>query len=100
MKKMSPQFNDGWTDESYDFGHGGELNQKISGILNEACHVFYYHASGVWQTRDKDIYAKKLIPELRNRPSLIGQLKELEDRVVKMVVYRAVELIEQESDPR
>ena len=93
MKKMTPQKNDGWTDEYYDFGHGDELNDRISEILNEACHVFYHHASGVWSSNHKDLYARKLIPDLDAHPSLIGQMKQLDDRVVKMVVFRAIELM-------
>jgi hypothetical protein len=97
MKKMHPQRNDGWNDESYDFGRGDELNQKLGGILNEACHVFHEHAGGTWQSRDKDYYARQLIDELRAHPSLIGQLKQLEDRVVMMVVYRAIEIMKEED---
>jgi len=96
---MSPQQNDGWTDESYEFGRGDEFNRKIGEILNEACHAFHHHASGVWQNDHKDFYARKLIPEMQAHPSLIGQLKQLQDRVVKMVVYRAVEIIKEEGQP-
>ncbi len=92
MKKMEPQQNDGWSDEAYDFGHGNDLNQRVGHILNEACHVFYYHSSGVWTSNHKETYARQLIPYLEEHPSLIGQLKQLDDRVVKMVLYRAVEM--------
>jgi hypothetical protein len=89
---MQPIKNDGWTDIIYDFGLGAELNKRISFILNEACHVFYYHADGTWKSNDKDNYARQLAEEIRKTPSLIRKLIKLEDRVVRMVVFRAIEL--------
>ena len=97
MKKMDPQQNDGWTDVDYNFGEDDERNARISYILNEACHVFRHHAEGVWASQDKDAYARLLIPELKVHPSLIGQLKQLNDRVVKMVLYRAVEIMKEDG---
>jgi hypothetical protein len=93
MKRMEPQQNDGWTDVDYNFGQDEERNARISHVLNEACHVFRHHAEGVWASQDKDAYARLLIPEIQAHPSLIGQLNQLDDRVVKMVVYRAVEMM-------
>ncbi len=97
MKKMEPQENDGWSDEEYDFGHGPELDRAVEHILNEACHTFHHHASGVWASGHKETYARMLVPLIEQHPSLIGQLKQLDDRVVKMVLYRAVELAKEDE---
>jgi hypothetical protein len=86
--------NDGWTDVAYDLGADAEDSARISRILNEACHVFHHHVSGRWRSEDKDAYASLLIPEIERRPSLVGRLLKTEDRVVKMVTHRALELIE------
>ena len=86
--------NDGWTDVAYDLGDNAEDNARISRILNEACHVFHHHASGRWQSEDKDAYALLLVPEIERRPSLVGRLLKTGDRVVNMVTHRALELIE------
>jgi hypothetical protein len=84
--------NDGWTDVQYELGVEPEDNARISRILNEACHVFRHHASGVWQSEDKDAYAALLVAEIERRPSLVGRLLKTDDRVVKMITYRALEL--------
>ena len=97
MKKMEPQQNDGWSDEAYDFVHGDDLNQRVGHILNEACHVFYNHACGIWTSDQKETYARQLVPDLKEHPFLIRQLKQLDDRVVKMVLYRAVEMIKEDG---
>ena len=86
--------NDGWTDIEYDLGDDPDDNARISRILNEACHVFHRHAEGVWLTADKDAYASLLADEIERRPGLIGRLLNTDDRVVKMLAYRALELIE------
>jgi hypothetical protein len=84
--------NDGWTDIEYKFGDDDVENARISAVLNEACHVFHCHAEGVWLSHDKDSYASELAEELRLRPSLAGRLLKTEDRVVKMLTFRALEL--------
>lgn len=91
--------NDGWNDVEYEFCVEPELNAKLSHILNEACHVFYHHADGYWQSRDKDRYAQMLAPEIVHRPSLTKRLLGTGDRVVKMVTYRALELTTQKDIP-
>jgi hypothetical protein len=84
--------NNGRSDIRYDFGVDKAQNERLSHILNEACHVFKCHAAGTWQTIDKDRYAKMLLGEVHNKPSLIRKMLKLQDRVVKMVVYRAIDL--------
>ena len=84
--------NDGWTDVEYDLGDLAD-NARIGAILNGACHVVRYHSGGTWATRDKDDYAQKLVDELRRRPGLAGRLLATEDRVVKMITYRALEIL-------
>ena len=95
---MSPQVYDGYTGFDYDFGRGEELNEKLNFILNEAIHVFYYHKDGKWNSKYKDEYANMLKVEIEKTPSLIKQLKQLEDRVVKMVTYRAIVLLEENKE--
>ena len=84
--------NDGWRDVEYDFGVEPELNAKLGKILNEACHVFYYHGDGNWNTVYKDRYAQLIAAEFEASPSLIRKLLGTEDRVIKMIAYRAIEL--------
>ena len=90
--------NKGWTGVEYNFGVEPELNKKLGETLNEACHVFYYHGDGNWITTYKDQYARLIAEEFRARPSLIKKLLGTEDRVVKMVAYRAIELNEGRGD--
>jgi len=85
--------NDGWHDVAYELGNNAEDNARISSILNEACHVFHLHSEGTWRSHDKDAYAQLLVEELDKRPTLVGRLLNTDDRVVKMLTYRALELI-------
>ena len=41
--------NDGWADIDYDLGQDPDDNARIGAILNEACHVFHYHAGLITQ---------------------------------------------------
>jgi len=85
--------NDGWTDVAYELGTDPVENTRIGAILNEACHVFRHHAEGTWKRVDKDLYARRLVPELKARPALVGRLLRTQDRVVKMLTYRAIEIL-------
>lgn len=85
--------NDGWTDVSYDFGSDQALNKGVGYILNEACHVFYFHAEGTWAKFDKESYAELLAIEFKKHPKLSYRVLKTNDRVVKMVAYRALELL-------
>lgn len=90
--------NDGWTDVAYDLGVDPADNARVGAILNEACHVFHRHAEGSWSTIDKDAYAQLLAPELKRRPGLAGRLLSTDDRVVKMITHRALELIQESNN--
>jgi hypothetical protein len=85
--------NDGWTDVAYELGERSEDNARLSALLNEACHVFHLHAEGVWRSQDKDAYAGRLADEIAARPGLVGRLLNTDDRVVKSLTHRAVELL-------
>jgi hypothetical protein len=88
--------NDGRTDVAYDLGDNPEDSARVGGILNEACHVFHHHAEGTWATHDKDAYARLLVEEIRKRPGLAGRLLATDDRVVKILTHRALELMRAE----
>ena len=92
MGKWSHPKNDGWTDVDYHLLEDPERNARLSAILNEACHVFLRHAEGVWKSHDKDAYAKLIAGEIKTTPSLIRKLLGTNDRVIKMLTYRAIEL--------
>ncbi|MCV6638036.1 hypothetical protein [Candidatus Albibeggiatoa sp. nov. NOAA] len=87
--------NDGWTDIKYDFGLDEDASKRVSHILNEACHVFYYHADGHWIKMYKDRYASELMQEFLSNPNLSSRVLKCGDRVVKMVAYRALELMKE-----
>ncbi len=53
--------NDGWTDLKCSFGDDDELNERLSALVNEVCHVFRHHAEGTWKDYDKSAYAKSLL---------------------------------------
>lgn len=82
--------NDGWHDIDYDFGVDNVLNEEISGILNEACHVFRLHADGNWNEIYKPRYARQLADKIAVRPSLIRKLLKLKDPVVSNITYAAI----------
>ena len=73
-------------------------NARLSAILNEAAHVFDWHAEGLWKTEYKDGFARLLMPHLKQHPKLIRSINKLNDRVFSMVVFRAVELLKIEEN--
>ena len=93
MNNWEQPKNSGWTDVEYDFGIDVEATKRISHILNEACHVFYYHADGHWQSSYKERYATELANEFKLNPDLSSRVLRSGDRVVKMVAYRALEIL-------
>lgn len=84
--------NDGFNSLDYNFGEDEELNEQISFILNEACHVFRYHADGNWQEVYKPKYAKMLAELITIKPSLIKNLLKLKDPVVSNITYAAIKI--------
>ena len=90
--------NDVWTDLKYSFGDDDELNERLSALLNEVCHVFRHHAEGTWKDHDKPAYAKKLAAEIGAQPSLIRKLLALKDPVISNVTYAAVEHTKKQDD--
>jgi hypothetical protein len=90
-KSIRPK-NDGWTDVDYQLLYDPERNARLSAVLNEACHVFRRHAEGVWKSHDKDAYARRIAAEIKITPYLVRKLLGTNDRVIRMLTYRAVEL--------
>ena len=70
-----------------------QTNARISAVLNEASHVFNWHKEGLWKSDYKDGFARLLTADLKAHPKLIPNILKLEDRVFSMIVYRAVELL-------
>ena len=79
-------------DISYDFGDDEKLNKNMSFILNEACHVFRYHADGHWKNIYKPKYANMLAEQITKKPSLIRKLLKLNDPVVSNITYAAIDI--------
>jgi hypothetical protein len=99
MKKIKPKTytkNDGWENIDYNLIEESDENKKLSHVLNEACHVFYHHATGRWE-EDKLFFVNEIIPFIKKHPSLIKKLLATKDRVIKMITYKAVEIIEQDN---
>ena len=79
-------------DIAYDFGNDKALNENLSSILNEACHVFRHHADGNWKEIYKPKYANMLAEHISKRPSLIKKLLKLKDPVVSNITHAAIEI--------
>ena len=92
MSNWEHSKNDGWTEINYDFGLKDDEAVKLSALLNEACHVFYGHAEGVWVSSDKDAYATSVLNFITKHPELESRLLRSKDRIIKMLTYRALEL--------
>ena len=80
----------------YPLSPDAKTNARISAILNEAAHVFDWHAEGLWKSEYKDRFARLLAPDLKQHPKLIRSINKLNDRVFTMVVYCAVELLKED----
>jgi len=95
MSNWEQPNNDGWTDVEYEFGLDEEGAKRVSHILNEACHVFFYHADGNWNDSYKEKYASELAKEFQKYPDLSSRVLRSNDRVVKMVAFRALEILKE-----
>jgi len=80
------------SDIAYEFGDDKALNEKLSFILNEACHVFRHHADGNWKELYKPKYATMLAEHISQKPSLINKLLKLKDPVVSNITHAAIEI--------
>jgi len=81
----------------YPISPDENTNVRISAVLNEAEHVFAWHAEGLWESEYKDGFARLLIPYFKQHPKLISNINETNNRIFSMVVYRAVELLGKEA---
>ncbi|MCL2713173.1 MAG: hypothetical protein FWD68_00865 [Alphaproteobacteria bacterium] len=89
--------NTGWTDVDYDFGLPQPDATALAQALNAACHVFYYHGGGgIWQNHlhGKQHYASLIAAQIKAHPGLTHRLLASGDRVIQMLTYRAVEMLE------
>ena len=84
---------EGFGSPVYSIAPESSTNARVSAILNEARHVFEWHAEGLWLTEYKDGFADLLAADFRAHPKLIRSVLDLNDRVFSMIAYRAVELI-------
>jgi hypothetical protein len=84
--------NNGLDEIEYDFGLKGSEAEKLSFLLNQAIHVYHYHAEGVWASEDKDSYSKELLKFIVKYPELESRFIRSKDRIIKMLTYRALEL--------
>ena len=84
--------SNGMNDISYDFGEDEELNNKMSSILNEACHVFRHHADGNWKEIYKPKYSGMLAEQITKKPALIKNLLKLKDPAVSNITHAAIEI--------
>lgn len=97
MSVMEPNLKE-FGSPVYPLSPDAQTNARLSAILNEAAHVFDWHAEGLWKSEYKDGFARLLIPDLRQHPKLIQSILKLNDRIFSMVVYRAVELLNKNSN--
>ena len=97
MSTVAPNL-EGFGNPVYTLSPDAQTNARISAILNEAAHVFDWHAEGLWKSEYKDGLARLLIPDLKQHPKLIKSIIMLNDRVFSMVVYRAVELLNEDDN--
>ena len=98
MKKEKPKTyikNSGWENIQYNLIKEEDENKKLSDLLNEICHVFYHHP-GNWE-KDKFFYSTEITQFIKKHPSLIKKLLATEDRIIKMITYKAIEIIGQET---
>lgn len=97
MSTTTPNL-EGFGSPIYSLSPDEQTNARLSAILNEAAHVFDWHAEGLWKSEYKDGFARLLIPDLKQHPKLIKSIIMLNDRVFSMVVYRAVELLHENDN--
>ena len=83
--------NDGCSDLEYRLCDDQPTNERLSKLVNEACHVFRHHADGNWKQVYKPKYVELLASEIIARPYLIRKLLDINDRVISNLTYSAIE---------
>ena len=70
------------------------LVEQLQSLLGEAGHVFKCHNEGIWSEPGgyKDCYAGRLAEFITERSDLTHQLLKTENRLIKMLTYRALEM--------
>jgi hypothetical protein len=94
MSTVKPNIDE-FGEPVYAVSTDSDANIRISAVLNEAEHVFDWHADGRWKSEYKDGFARLLLPDLQTHPRLVGSILDLNNRIFSMVVHRAVELIKE-----
>lgn len=75
---------------------------QLQELFGEAGHVFEWHGDQHWAIPGgyKDAYALKLLAILKTRPNLAHRLLKTDNRLVKMITYRALELQRGDAEER
>jgi len=98
---MKKPRNDGFTDLKYEIVPGRDsLNQYISALVNAAWHIHRSHPAD-WkrgELRFKDEFAARLGLLILKERALVRHCLNQNDRVLSMLVYRALELIDAGED--
>ena len=76
-----------------------DVVDKLKKLFGEAGHVFECHPEGTWAVASGDKYrfALELIAILKTYPGLGHRLLKTDNRIVKMITYRALELMKSSS---
>ena len=79
-----------------------DLVRQLQDLFGEAGHVFKCHSEGVWAQPggDKDRYAIALLDILDRYPGLVRRLLSVDNRVIKMITYRALQIRQAKSSNR
>lgn len=69
--------------------------ERLQAIFSDAGHIYKCHAEGVWAIADgdKDRLATQLVGVLETHTGLTGRLLKLDNRLIRMITYRALELM-------
>lgn len=102
-KERLKQFHrhDGFSNIKYIIDSNDEtLNRQLTAIINEAWHVHRAHPEDWKRTQPsyKDYAAAQIALHLAKDRSLIRHCLDQHDRILTMLVYRAIELIDEDAD--
>ncbi|MEQ1671483.1 MAG: hypothetical protein ABL893_11540 [Hyphomicrobium sp.] len=97
---MASHNTDPWGDTEpvralQDIDRDPAIIRRLQAIFSEAGHVYKCHAEGVWSITDgdKERFATQLAGILKTHTGLTGRLLKLDNRLIKMITYRALELM-------